>query len=299
MVASRGLHTLAFLRVVVAHDDRVVDAETELQHRRDGVCDKRDLVEPVVRALVDPDGHGKGDDQHRHLGICMAREQKHHKDRAHEDDEHDAHLPLEDLAGRVADLRCNIGIIAVERSADVFHALNADLVKLFPVKRDHKQRRGTVVVLRVLFKLHTLDAVYPAQHLGKLFRLRECHVGHHDLGVSVCNELAVHDLQALTCLRRIRQIVGQLVVDVRLARREDRQHARHGKQHHKQPPLIHDERRHAFHKRFLHTPAPHQTASPRPESLCASNQNRLHKRLKKSNKIIFCILFGHTCAKLT
>ena len=52
---------------------------------------------------------------------------------------------------------------------------------------------------------------------------------------------------------------------------------RHGKQHHKQPPLIHDERRHAFHKRFLHTPAPHQTASPRPESLCASNQNRLHK----------------------
>ena len=229
----------------------------------------------------------------------MAREQKHHKDRAHEDDEHDAHLPLEDLAGRVADLRCNIGIIAVERSADVFHALNADLVKLFPVKRDHKQRRGTVVVLRVLFKLNALDAVYPAQHLGKLFRLRECHVGHHDLGVSVCNELAVHDLQALTCLRGIRQIVGQLVVDVRLAHREYRQHARHGKQHHKQPPLIHDERRHAFHKRFLHTPAPHQTASPRPESLCASNQNRLHKWLKKCNKVVSCILFGHTCAKLT
>ena len=154
-------------------------------------------------------------------------------------------------------------------------------------------------MLRVLFKLHTLDAVYPAQHLGKLFRLRECHVGHHDLGVSVCNELAVHDLQALTCLRGVRQIIGQLIVDVRLARREDRQHARHGKQHHEQPALIHDERRHAFHKRFLHTPAPHQTASPRPESLCASNQNRLHKRLKKSNKIIFCILFGHTCAKLT
>ena len=262
---------------MVAHDDRVVDAETELQHRRDGVCDKRDFVEPVVRALVDPDGHGKGDDQHRHLGIRMAREQKHHKDRAHEDDEHDAHLPLEDLAGRVADLRCNICIVAVERSADIFHALNADLVELLAFKCDHKQRRGAVIVLRVLFKLHALDAVHPAQHLGKLLRLRECHVGHHDLGVSIGDELAVHDLQTLTRLRGVRQIVGQLIVDVRPARREDRQHTRDGKQHHEQAPLVHDERRHALHKRFLHTPAPHQTASPRPESLCASNQNRLHK----------------------
>ena len=68
---------LALLRVVVAHDDRVVDAETELQHRCDGVGDERDLMEPVVRALVDPDGHAKGDDEHRDLRVSMAREQEH------------------------------------------------------------------------------------------------------------------------------------------------------------------------------------------------------------------------------
>ena len=114
----------------------------------------------------------------------------------------------------------------------------------------------------VLFKFHVLDAVHTAQHLGKLLRLRERHVGHHDLRIPVSNELTVHDLQALTCLRGIRQIVGQLVVDVRLARREDRQHARHGKQHHKQPPFVHNERRQTLHKRLLHTPAPHRTALP-------------------------------------
>ena len=130
---------LALFRVVVAHDDRIVDAETELQHRRDGVGDERDLMEPVVRAFVDPDGHAEGDDKHRDLRVGVAREQEHHEDGAHEDDEHDAHLALKDLAGRVADLRCNIGIIAVERRTDVLHALNADLVELFPVERDLKR----------------------------------------------------------------------------------------------------------------------------------------------------------------
>ena len=257
-----GREKLALLRVVVAHDDRVVDAETELQHRRDGVGDKRDLMEPVVRALVDPDGHAKGDDEHRDLRVSTAREQEHHEDRAHEDDEHDAHLMLEDLAGRVADLGCDIGIIAAERRADVLHALNADLIELLAVKRDLKERRGTIIMVCVLFKFHVLDAVHTAQHLGKLLRLRERHVGHHDLRIPVSNELTVHDLQPLARLRGVRQIIGQLIVDVRLARREDRQHARHGKQHHKQPPFVHNERRQTLHKRLLHTPAPHRTALP-------------------------------------
>ena len=78
----------------------------------------------------------------------------------------------------------------------------------------------------------------------------------------VSNELTVHDLQPLARLRGVRQIIGQLIVDVRLARREDRQHARHGKQHHKQPPFVHNERRQTLHKRLLHTPAPHRTALP-------------------------------------
>ncbi len=257
-----GREVLALLRVVVAHDDRVVDAETELQHRRDGVGDERDLVEPVVRALVDPDGHGKGDDEHRHLGIGMAREQEHHEDRAHEDDEHVAHLMLEDLAGRVADLRCNISIVARERRAHVLHALDADLIELFAVERDLKERRGTIIMVCVLFKHHVLDAVHTAQHLGKLLRLRKRHVGHHDLRVPVGDELAVHDLQPLARLRGVRQIIGQLIVDVRLARRENRQHARHGKQHHEQPPLVDNERRQALHKRSLHTLAPRRAAPP-------------------------------------
>ncbi len=207
---------LALFRVVMAHDDRVVNAEAELQHRRDGIGDKRDLMEPVVRALVDPDGHSKGDDEHWDLRVSPAREQEHHEDRTHEDDEHDAHLVLEDLAGRIADLGRDVSIIAVERRADVLHTLNADLVELFPVKRNLKERRRTIIMVCVLFKRHTLDAVHTAQHLGELLRLRKRHVGHHDLRIPVGDELAVHDLQPLARLRGVRQIIGQLIVDVRL-----------------------------------------------------------------------------------
>ena len=282
-----GLEMLALFRVVVAHDDRIVDAETELQHRRNGVGDERDLMEPVVRAFVDPDGHAEGDDKHRDLRVGVAREQEHHKDGAHEDDEHDAHLALKDLAGRVADLRCDIGIIAVERRTDVLHALNADLVELFPVERDLKERRGTIIMVCVFFKHHVLDTVHTAQHLGKLLRLRKRYIGHHDLRIPVGNELAVHDLQTLARLRGVRQIIGQLIIDVRLARREDRQHARHGKQHHEQPPFVHNERRQALHKRFLHTPAPHRAASPPGISLRIRSESVTQKVKKQQQNVFF------------
>ena len=166
----------ALLGIVVAEDDRIVDRETQLQHRRNGVCDEGDLAEPVVRALVQPDRHAENDQQDRNLGIGFARQEQDQDDDDNEDHEHHPHFLLKDDAGRVADLRIDICIVVSQGIAHVLHAADAHVIQLLAVKRHIEQRRRADIVRSVLLELDTPYAVHVAEHLCDLLRLVIGHV---------------------------------------------------------------------------------------------------------------------------
>ena len=249
-VARRVVRT--FLGIVVAEDDGVVDRQTELQHCRNGVRDERDFAEPIVRALIDPYGNAECDQQDRHLGVGLAREQQDEYDDHNQNDEHHLHLFFQNLARRVADLGHDIGVIVAQRVSHVLNALNAHVVQLFAVEHNLKQCRRRIVVVLIVLQRDGLDAVHGTEHFSQFLGLRICNVRHHHARVAVGEKFAVHDLQTLPCFRVVRQIIRQVLVDIHAVGGKDRKNAQRHEQHHKQVAPVHDECRNALHERFFH-----------------------------------------------
>ena len=189
---------LPLIRVMMTKDDGIVDGKAKLKHSGNGVGDEADLAEPVVRSLVHPDGHAECDQKNRNLSVCMARQQKNQNNDADENHQHHIHLFFKDNAGRVADLGINVGIIAAERFADMFDALDGNAVQLLAFKGHFKERRGVLKMLRILADFHGLDAVHLAEHRGQLLRLGISDIRYHNASVAVSNKLAFHDRQSLT-----------------------------------------------------------------------------------------------------
>ena len=210
---ARGL-VFVLLHVPVAEDDGVVDGHGELEDDGDGVGDERYLPHHVVRAHVQQCRRAEGYQQHRNFGVGFRGEQQHDDDYERRDAVNDEQLAVDYRFEGVADLGVDVEVVDAEHVAQGVHGEDADLVIVFAVKGDGKERGGLVVMLRTVVKRDLLDAGHALDIGADLLRLLVAHVLDDDARGAEGRELIVHEFEADLRLGALRQVLGQAVADL-------------------------------------------------------------------------------------
>ena len=248
-----GVLVLMLLHETMAEDDGIVHGQRQLQHHGDGIRDKADGAEPVIRPLVQDGRHDEGHQEHGNLRVCSGSEQQHRHDDHPGQQQYYSHVIIQ--IPRVPLLLADIGrivhIISGQGIQNRVQILQGALILRRPVEGDLQQRLTVMVILRRVLKIQHADPVHLPNLLRKPLRLLKCHVAHHDPGSAVCDELLLHQVKPLPGLRGVRQIRGQIVVDLYLIHGKHAVENQQNKNQIESFPLIHNQGGQLHHERIL------------------------------------------------
>ena len=242
------------LAETVAEDDGVVDGQGQLQHHGDGVGDERDLPAQEVGALVEDGRRHEGQQQHRDLPVGAGGQQQHRHDDDGGDHQNGAHLRGQGGGLVLPHLRGDGHVVARQGLPDGVHGGKAHRVCCLAGKGHVKEGGGGAEVLlpalRVgaVAEIHGGDPLDVPQPLRKALRLVVGDVGDHHPGGAQGGELLLHEPEALTGFRLLRQVVGDVVVHLYPAAGKEAENDAHHVDEEKQVPLIHDHRGQAHEK---------------------------------------------------
>ena len=234
-----GIQRHVLGREPVAEDDGIVNGQGQLQHHRHGVGDEADLAAQKVRAHIQQGCRAKGHHQHRHLHIGLGGQRQHDYDDHRCNQHDDAHFLCQVRRAVLAHGGVHIAVVGLQQFIDLFHGVYGHLIRLRPIEAHVQQcRRAPVVVLGIV-KGHPGDAV----QVCDLVRQGLCpllgHIGNHNPGRAVGDEIVIHDGQAPPGLRLLRQIGGDVIFHLDPVPGEQAEHQCHHIQQEKQVPLVH------------------------------------------------------------
>ena len=102
-----------------------------------------------------------------------------------------------------------------------------------------------------IIKFHLIYALDGLNLVHQGLRLGICNIGNHDTRGSIGNEILIHNIQALPGFGGLRQIIGQLIVNLYPGFRKNTEDKRRDVNQEKQVALIHNKGRDLLHGIFF------------------------------------------------